>query len=122
MLSNSLPMFSRRFTLARRENMGKLLDNITDDDKGKRRENMGKLLDNITDDDKGNAEAGKQAMERLVREELERWDSDASVSTPGAGSAGQLNTLRPSSGRSVVSNISQARSVSSTRAKHSQGS
>jgi polycystin 2 len=90
--------------------------------KVKRRENMGKLLDNITDDDKGNAEAGKQAMERLVREELERWDSDASVSTPGAGSAAQLNTLRPSSGRSVVSNISQARSVSSTRAKHSQGS
>jgi len=90
--------------------------------KVKRRENMGKLLDTVQDEDKGTAEAGKQAMERLVREELERWDSDASVSTPGAGSAGQLQQLRPSSGRSVASNISQARSISSTRAKHSQAS
>ena len=36
-------------------------------------------------------------MERLVREELERWDSDG-VSTPGASSAGGLNQPRPSSG------------------------
>merc|ERR1712136_512706 len=79
--------------------------------KVKRRENMGKVLDTITDEQEGNQEAGKQAMERLVREELERWDSDG-VSTPGASSAGGLNQPRPSSGRSVASSASRARSVS----------
>jgi len=63
--------------------------------KVKRRETMAKLLENIKDDDKN--EKGdmshKEQMERLVREELELWDCDASTATSSA-----RRTRRPSSG------------------------
>uniref|UniRef100_H2Y8T2 EF-hand domain-containing protein n=1 Tax=Ciona savignyi TaxID=51511 RepID=H2Y8T2_CIOSA len=50
----------------------------------KRRETMGKLLDNITEDERNGRsddELRREQMERLVREELERWDSDASIAS-----------------------------------------
>ncbi|XP_046350413.1 polycystin-2-like isoform X1 [Haliotis rufescens] len=50
----------------------------------KRRETMGKILDSITESDGTSDEMKREQMERLVREELERWDSETSM---GAGSA-----------------------------------
>ncbi|XP_072051319.1 polycystin-2-like isoform X2 [Amphiura filiformis] len=58
----------------------------------KRRETMGKLLDSITEDDGGQNPEKRQQMEALVREELERWDSEASFSQ-------QSGSGRPQSGR-----------------------
>lgn len=68
----------------------------------KRRETMGKLLDSITQDEKtghGDDQARRGQMERLVREELERWDSEASIPTSEARRA----NARPQSGRSTAS-------------------
>lgn len=68
----------------------------------KRRETMGKLLDSITQDEKtgqGDDQARRGQMERLVREELERWDSEASIPTSEARRA----NARPHSGRSTAS-------------------
>ncbi|RUS85639.1 hypothetical protein EGW08_006585 [Elysia chlorotica] len=84
--------------LKRRETMGKILDSITESDgtsdeikreqmekaKLKRRETMGKILDSITESDGTSDEMKREQMEKLVREELERWDSETSV---GANSA-----------------------------------
>lgn len=60
--------------------------------KVQRRETMNKLLDSITEDDGESKKKSK--MENLVREEFERWGSDASlhggrasVTSPRAGSA-----------------------------------
>ncbi|XP_071952107.1 polycystin-2-like protein 1 isoform X1 [Antedon mediterranea] len=64
----------------------------------KRRETMGKLLDNIKEDEEGDGNRREQ-MERLVREELERWDSDASLSNRGAGST---SSGRHSAARSLA--------------------
>ncbi|KAK3795236.1 hypothetical protein RRG08_056296 [Elysia crispata] len=50
----------------------------------KRRETMGKILDSITESDGTSDEMKREQMEKLVREELERWDSETSV---GANSA-----------------------------------
>nr|CAB3264909.1 polycystin-2-like [Phallusia mammillata] len=69
----------------------------------KRRETMGKLLDSITEDEKlgrSDEELRREQMERLVREELEQWDSDASLSS----SSRRVN--RPASGRSIASTAS----------------
>ncbi|XP_076822255.1 polycystin-2-like protein 1 isoform X2 [Clavelina lepadiformis] len=69
----------------------------------KRRETMGKLLDNITEDERNGRsddEIHRDQMERLVREELERWDSDASITSSAHRSH------RPLSGRSVTSSTS----------------
>ncbi|CAD5121175.1 DgyrCDS9711 [Dimorphilus gyrociliatus] len=51
--------------------------------KSKRRETMSKILDSITES--GNDEEKREQMERLVREELERWDSDPSLSGSSGG-------------------------------------
>ncbi|XP_059178590.1 polycystin-2-like isoform X3 [Physella acuta] len=59
----------------------------------KRRETMGKILDSITESDGTSDEIKREQMEKLVREELERWDSETSVgansargASPGGGS------------------------------------
>ncbi|CAG5115064.1 unnamed protein product [Candidula unifasciata] len=58
----------------------------------KRRETMGKILDSISESDGTSDELKREQMEHLVREELERWDSETSVGissacgvSPGAG-------------------------------------
>ncbi|XP_052236513.1 polycystic kidney disease 2-like 1 protein isoform X2 [Dreissena polymorpha] len=53
----------------------------------KRRETMGKILDSITESDGTSDEVKREQMERLVREELERWDSESSI-TPQPGGRG----------------------------------
>ncbi|XP_038060410.1 polycystic kidney disease 2-like 1 protein isoform X3 [Patiria miniata] len=66
----------------------------------KRRETMGKLLDSITEDESSGGNVKREQMERLVREELERWDSDASFSqTSGraASRGGSAQRSRPGS-------------------------
>ncbi|XP_022315229.1 polycystin-2-like protein 1 isoform X1 [Crassostrea virginica] len=61
----------------------------------KRRETMGKILDSITETDGSNSdEMKREQMEKLVREELERWDSETSFSPSGRGAS-------PSSGSSA---------------------
>ncbi|XP_067952038.1 polycystin-2-like [Watersipora subatra] len=49
----------------------------------KRREAMTQLLDSIAASEEESEEAKREQMERLVREELERWDSETAVSRPG---------------------------------------
>jgi len=49
----------------------------------KRRETMAKLLDSIAEDDRRDDDSRREHMEKLVREELERWDSDASLREGG---------------------------------------
>ncbi|ELT89098.1 hypothetical protein CAPTEDRAFT_41300, partial [Capitella teleta] len=46
--------------------------------KSKRRETMSKILDSITESDGTTDEVKRHQMEHLVREELERWDSESS--------------------------------------------
>ena len=46
----------------------------------KRRETMTKLLDSISEQgNQGGDDNKREQMEKLVRDELERWDSDASL-------------------------------------------
>ncbi|XP_057314432.1 polycystin-2-like isoform X2 [Hydractinia symbiolongicarpus] len=45
----------------------------------KRRETMTKLLDSISEGGQGGDDNKREQMEKLVRDELERWDSDASL-------------------------------------------
>ncbi|XP_070544814.1 polycystin-2-like protein 1 isoform X3 [Ptychodera flava] len=85
-----------RAKLKRRETMGKLLDSITEEQQAKR---AGKSVDGLRpvsaassfyddeDERQGHAEdTGKrEQMERLVREELERWDSEASITQASGG-------------------------------------
>lgn len=68
----------------------------------KRRETMGKILDSITESDGNSDEAKREQMERLVREELERWDSETSFSPSGRGAS-------PSSGNSARGARSRSR-------------
>ncbi|XP_050390964.1 polycystin-2 isoform X1 [Patella vulgata] len=70
----------------------------------KRRETMGKILDSITESDGTSDEMKREQMERLVREELERWDSETSMTagsgrgaSPGAGSGSSGHGARPRS-------------------------
>ncbi|XP_064627409.1 polycystin-2-like isoform X2 [Lineus longissimus] len=71
----------------------------------KRRETMGKILDSITESDGTSDEVKREQMERLVREELERWDSETSIGQASArggspsGSSGR-GGLRPRSSSS----------------------
>ncbi|XP_052762076.1 polycystic kidney disease 2-like 1 protein isoform X3 [Mya arenaria] len=51
----------------------------------KRRETMGKILDSITESDGTSDEVKREQMERLVREELERWDSESSITPQPSG-------------------------------------
>jgi len=53
--------------------------------KSKRRETMSKILDSITESDGAPDEQKREQMERLVREELERWDSESSIQGSGRG-------------------------------------
>ncbi|XP_033734192.1 polycystic kidney disease 2-like 1 protein isoform X2 [Pecten maximus] len=81
----------------------------------KRRETMGKILDSITESDGNSDEMKREQMEKLVREELERWDSDTSFSQSGRGasptvssgnsSRGVKGRSRPSSGNNVSSEV-----------------
>ncbi|XP_045214865.1 polycystic kidney disease 2-like 1 protein isoform X3 [Mercenaria mercenaria] len=73
----------------------------------KRRETMGKILDSITESDGTSDEVKREQMERLVREELERWDSESSItpqpsgrgpSPSSSGHGGARNRSRPESG------------------------
>jgi polycystin 2 len=82
--------------------------------KSKRRETMSKILDSITEADGSSDEAKRVQMEKLVRDELERWDSDSSISQPGGrgqspgGSSGQSGVRarsRPSSGQAGQSAV-----------------
>ncbi|XP_074647871.1 polycystin-2-like isoform X2 [Tubulanus polymorphus] len=69
----------------------------------KRRETMGKILDSITESDGTSDEVKREQMERLVREELERWDSETSIGPNSArggspsGSTGRGGPMRPRS-------------------------
>jgi len=62
--------------------------------KSRRRETMSKILDNITEGD-SNDEAKRDQMERLVRDELERWDSESNMG--GGSSSGGGPRSRPAS-------------------------
>jgi len=77
----------------------------------KRRETMGKLLDSINESDVHTDEMKRDQMERLVREELERWDSDSNIdSGAGGGSGSATQRASPgaaSGGRARSSNPSQ---------------
>lgn len=50
--------------------------------KAHRRDNMSKILDTISENEGLDDKSKRQQMEKLVREELQRWDSDASLHTP----------------------------------------
>ncbi|KAH0510594.1 Polycystin-2 [Microtus ochrogaster] len=58
----------------------------------KRREVLGRLLDGVTEDDRlgRDSEVHREQMERLVREELERWESDDVASQTGHGLSTQV--------------------------------
>ncbi|ETE65272.1 Polycystin-2, partial [Ophiophagus hannah] len=77
----------------------------------KRKEVLGRLLDGVAEDEKLGCEndAHRDQMERLVREELENWESDDAASqvsqrlrTPvGFNSHGRIRNPRPSSSQST---------------------
>ncbi|KAG8134386.1 hypothetical protein E2320_007498 [Naja naja] len=77
----------------------------------KRKEVLGRLLDGVAEDEKLGCEndAHRDQMERLVREELEHWESDDAASqvsqrlrTPlGFNSHGRIRNPRPSSSQST---------------------
>ncbi|KAJ8281443.1 hypothetical protein GJAV_G00067760 [Gymnothorax javanicus] len=64
----------------------------------KRKEVLGRLLDGVTEDERvgGDSSLHREQMERLVREELERWESDDAVSQ-----AGNKPRPRPASSQSA---------------------
>ncbi|XP_048387001.2 polycystin-2 isoform X2 [Stegostoma tigrinum] len=75
----------------------------------KRRDVLGRLLDGVTEDERlgRDNDIHREQMERLVREELERWESDETVSqlsqhlgTP-LGINGRSRSSRPSSSQST---------------------
>ncbi|XP_053260076.1 polycystin-2 isoform X2 [Podarcis raffonei] len=77
----------------------------------KRKEVLGRLLDGVTEDDRlgRDNEVHRDQMERLVREELERWESDDTASqvshrlgTPmGLNGQSRARSSRPSSSQST---------------------
>merc|ERR1711973_263142 len=67
----------------------------------KRRETMAKLLDSITESDRAGRsddDLKREHMEKLVREELKRWDSEASMNRGTSPSGSRANTARSSRG------------------------
>jgi polycystin 2 len=56
--------------------------------KARRRETMGKLLDSITESEGTSDEAKRQQMEKLLRDELEKWDTDPSVGSRAPSRSG----------------------------------
>lgn len=76
----------------------------------KRRETMAKLLDSIADSDRSersDRDLKRDQMERLVREELERWDSEASMNRGETSPTGSRAPTAKSS-RGSLSRASQA--------------
>ncbi|XP_062378932.1 polycystin-2 isoform X1 [Sardina pilchardus] len=77
----------------------------------KRKDVLGRLLDGMTEDERAgrDPEQHREQMERLVREELERWESDDTISqvshqqgTPiGPGAPHRPRSARPSSSLST---------------------
>ncbi|XP_032876055.1 polycystin-2 [Amblyraja radiata] len=77
----------------------------------KRRDVLGRLLDGVTEDERlgRDNDVHREQMERLVREELERWESDETVSqlshhlgTPlGINGRSRSHSSRPSSSQST---------------------
>ncbi|XP_060707555.1 polycystin-2 [Hemiscyllium ocellatum] len=77
----------------------------------KRRDVLGRLLDGVTEDERlgRDNDVHREQMERLVREELERWESDETVSqlsqhlgTPlGINGRSRSRSSRPSSSQST---------------------
>jgi polycystin 2 len=65
--------------------------------KSKRRETMAKILDSITEAEQMDGDK-RDKMEKLVRDELERWDSESSL---GRGSNRALSPL----GSAVIKNV-----------------
>ncbi|XP_054715957.1 polycystin-2-like [Uloborus diversus] len=53
--------------------------------KVKRRENMNKILNTISESSDLDEKAKRHHMEKMVREELQRWDSDSSLRVPNNG-------------------------------------
>jgi len=68
--------------------------------KAKRRETMSKILESITDADGASDEAKREQMEKLVRTELERWDTDTNLK----GATGGKSVSRPGSSAPSSSN------------------
>jgi len=110
-----------RAKLKRRETMGKLLDSITEEQQTKR---AGKSIDGLRppssvssiyeeDERQGHTEdSGKrEQMERLVREELERWDSEASISQAAGRTGSSAKGAGKSSGSSRPGSSSSNRNV-----------
>jgi polycystin 2 len=64
--------------------------------KSKRRETMSKILDSITENDGTPDNQKREQMEKLVRDELERWDSESSIGNSAGSGVGRRS--RPSSG------------------------
>ncbi|GFS33468.1 polycystin-2 [Trichonephila inaurata madagascariensis] len=54
--------------------------------KTKRRENMNKILNTISESGDLDEKAKRHHMEKMVREELQRWDSDSSLRVPSSSS------------------------------------
>ncbi|GFS77930.1 polycystin-2 [Nephila pilipes] len=52
--------------------------------KTKRRENMNKILNTISESGDLDEKAKRHHMEKMVREELQRWDSDTSLRVPSS--------------------------------------
>lgn len=79
----------------------------------KRRETMAKLLDSIADSDRverSEKDLKRDQMEKLVREELERWDSEASMNRGESPAGSRAATARSS--RGSPSRASQASAAS----------
>jgi polycystin 2 len=64
--------------------------------KAKRRETMGKLLDSISESEGSSDAMKRQQMERLVREELDRWDTEPTIG--GRGASPNLRQLTHATG------------------------
>ncbi|XP_076459205.1 polycystin-2-like isoform X1 [Babylonia areolata] len=69
----------------------------------KRRETMGKILDSITESDGTSDEMKREQMEKLVREELERWDSETSVPQSARGASPSDSNIRTRIGNDIES-------------------
>ncbi|XP_071808292.1 polycystin-2-like protein 1 isoform X3 [Asterias amurensis] len=118
-----------RAKLKRRETMGKLLDSITEEREVKQAykttmnmqsrsgSSASSYSEYADDEDETGGGNKREQMERLVREELERWDSDASFSQSSgrAGSrGGSAQRSRPGSSASQRINIGNNSSRTST--------
>lgn len=54
----------------------------------------------------------RDQMERLVREELERWDSDSNIDGIGGGSASSTNRASPNAMGSRIRSANNSQHVS----------